>query len=145
MSKQEKMQEPPFIYATSEGRRYYLHGGQLFPDGRRLYYFTMWHGDALPSLPAGYVILERIEDPPALVSERHIQKEPECRWERILDLAERCDHQFYMSVIGGHKEARLARIREMVEELEHLSNEVLCPECQLELKWQLQLQKGVLE
>ena len=136
----------PFVYKSSNNRLYYLHGGQNLAYGLRLYTFSEHSDKALNSMPSGYVIIEResSENIPALVSMQHTRERNTCDWEEILTLAERCDTQFYLSEIGDPQgnERRKSDIVKMVAELENLAKIVTCSECQKEIKWQLELQRG---
>ena len=135
----------PFVYKSSSNRLYYLHGGQDFAHGLKLYTFSEHSNNALNSIPSGYVIVERKnnENVPALVSIKHTREPNHCKWEEILDLAEQCDTQFYLSEIGNPQwnERRKSALVEMVAELENIRTIVTCSECQKEIKWQIELQR----
>lgn len=136
----------PFVYRSSSNRLYYLHGGENLANGLKLYTFSEHSENALNSIPSGYVIVERenSENVPALVSIKHTREQNNCKWEEILDLAEKCDTQFYLSEIGNPQwnERRKSDIVKMIVELENLRTIVSCPECQKEIEWQIELQRG---
>jgi len=135
-----------FVYRSSNNRLYYLHGGQNLAHGLKLYTFSEDSDGALKSIPSGYVIVERknSENVPTLVSSKHTRESNNCKWEGILDLAERCDTQFYLSEIGDPQwnERRKSVIVKMIGELENIGTIVTCSECQKETKWQIELQRG---
>ena len=135
----------PFVYVSSHGRQYYLHGGQELPYGLRLYSVSMDDTGALTSIPSGYTILERenSEHIPALVSKKHTQNFPNCQWERLLDLAENCNTAFYLSAISSPdvRKRKESLIEKAIAEIEEIGKIVTCSECQKEIKWQVQLQK----
>ena len=136
----------PFVYRSSNNRLYYLHGGEDLGNGLKIYTFSEHSENALNSIPSGYVIMERekSENLPALVSMIHTQEDNNCKWEEILDLAEKCDTQFYLSEIGDSQwnERRKSDIVKMIAELETIRTIVTCSECQKEIEWQLELQRG---
>lgn len=136
----------PFVYRSSNSRLYYLHGGETLANGLRMYSFSESVDSALNALPSGYTIVERErnENVPALVSIKHTRQPHHCQWETILDLAEACDTQFYLSEIGDPQwnEGRKSNIVKMIDGLENLRTIVTCPECQKEIEWQIELQKG---
>ena len=134
-----------FIYVSSRGRQYYLHGGQELPYGLRLYSISMDDTGALTSIPSGYIILERenSENIPAFVSKKHTRNFPNCHWERLLDLAENCDTAFYLSAISSSdvRKRKESLIAKAIAEIEEIGKIATCSECQKEIKWQVQLQK----
>ena len=75
-----------------------------------------------------------------------------CKKERIQDIAESCDNEYYMSALGpeiGDRDRAmrgLHRIEGWIKELKKLKEEVKCHACQIEIIEQIQLQeKGIQE
>ena len=80
----------------------------------------------------------------------HLGRVPVCQQERIQELAEDCDNEYYLSAIGVPLGDRarairgLSRIRKWLSEFENLRLVVECPACLQENDRQLHLQQAAI-
>ena len=82
---------------------------------------------------------------------KHTNQPASCRSAEVHDLAEQCDHEYYMSgldlPLGDLERARRARARinDCLIKVRQLLQTVVCQACLVELDHQLKLQREALE
>jgi hypothetical protein len=138
-----------FTYKSSNGHSYYFVGGGTLPHVFSTHLSEQAEDREADSsgyvtaIPEGYDIVENSSGIPFLISKNHSRQSPNCQWERILELVDKCDQTWYTFALAPpiSKLNKEARVREWISELETIETMVSCPECLRELKYQIRFQK----